>query len=654
MTLNLISCWAAGSCVATGNDVDGGVAETLANEQWTVAQFPPPANVASENFLSCAAPAFCVAVGVSGFQIGIETLSNGSWSATQAPLPANAAVNDPDAFPTGVSCPSAGSCIALGDYHDNTGSVYGGHGVAESLADGVWTATMLPAPADIGTEGYGAIASRPGLSSLYCASVQSCITVGEYANSSGDAKTLVETLANGTWTATGVSLPADAAAGNAGIDAGGPGALTCVGVTFCVAVGAYNLANTNPQEVAGMIQTLSGGTWTAIEAPLPAGASPTNTGISTVSCWTANGCVALGSYSNDTVAQGVIEALGSSVTPPPTNSLQAHIYLCTAQGSPTTTVVPGGYLTAFGPQFFVSKSTMSEANVKVGTYSIYSDAPHGYNFVSCGQGPVSTPAKQTVTVPPGGVANFYVNLAPPSPTSQVTSKNWAGYTLLTSSLKPLSVQVTVPTPETSCTTNSQAAFWIGYNGGNGVNTNYLPQVGFDMDCQPGAQSSQDICPGKTGYVYYFWWEMNPHAGSNPLCSTGPRPGQTVGLIFTPVGHQLYAYYEIFASNGNLVSIGFLHSFAPPQGANYSSMECIAEDPTLPSSPGLSGPPATLSDFNVVNFAGCSAIDDYSSGLTLIESQMGSGQNILATTTPISLDSQGVNHFSVTWMSGNLE
>jgi uncharacterized repeat protein (TIGR01451 family) len=99
----------------------------------------------------------------------------------------------------------------------------------------------------------------------------------------------------------------------------------------------------------------------------------------------------------------------------PQQNLTGEIYLCQG-GAQTTTLVPGGNLSATGPQTVSPSgaSTLNAAKVLVGDYTMSAVAPSGYNFTACGGtaavGNPPTTASQSVTVPSGGTGNgvFYV------------------------------------------------------------------------------------------------------------------------------------------------------------------------------------------------------------------------------------------------------
>jgi hypothetical protein len=325
-----VSCAGAGSCVVAGSyfdttRVDQGLLETLSDGKWTATKAPLPAAARSYgkpgvalSSVSCVSVGRCFVVGSYGDPLGpseqglLETLSDGKWTATEAPLPADANRSLTAALGT-VSCASAGSCVAAGFY--NATSVIG-QGLLETLSDGKWTATKAPLPADANRE---FVAS---LGQVSCAVAGSCVAVGLYNYNPGPktgnwlGQGLLETLSDGTWTATKAPLPADASSYSSTTP---PGAnlysVSCAGAGSCVAVGAYDLFGSDLGQ--GLLETLSDGKWTAIKAPVPAGGNVA--ALFSVSCSENGSCAAAGSYAGEGNSQDFLEALsgGTSPTGPP-------------------------------------------------------------------------------------------------------------------------------------------------------------------------------------------------------------------------------------------------------------------------------------------------------------------------------------------------
>ena len=308
---NDVACGAAGSCTAVGNYIDpttgknGGLIQTLKGGQWTAITAPvpsqltdtPPASLDLYD-VTCASATSCVAIGIYEKQAGslkadalvIETLNGGTWTATEAPLPAGATSPGLDS----ISCASATSCVAVGEYTDSSNDQ---EPLIDTLSNGTWTAAEAPMPAG---------GSSPSLSAVSCASAGSCVAVGTYTDRTGQPQGMIGTLANGTWTAATAPLPANA--DNASPPSMTLASVACPAPGSCTGTGSYTTSEGTWQ---GVLEDLSGGTWTATSAPLPSdAASPANAQFSWVACRSAQSCLAAGGYAETGGSQsGVIDTL---------------------------------------------------------------------------------------------------------------------------------------------------------------------------------------------------------------------------------------------------------------------------------------------------------------------------------------------------------
>lgn len=305
---------------------------------------------------SCPTAGSCVAVGryanAGGTQALIETLSAGSWSPMVAPLPSDALAS-PSADLAGISCPAAGTCVAVGQYSNASGL----QALVETLSFGVWTPVAAPLPGDADPTTFAQLAG------VSCPATGSCVAAGDYRDGSGNGQGLVESLAGGSWTPSQAPVPGDALAGSFATTLK---AISCPAPTSCIAGGDYN----NSAGRQGLVESLSSGTWTPGAAPIPAGANPDPYAtISSVSCPAAGSCVAVGNYKsggggfNDL---GLVETLASGSWTPMTAAVpgnaaaQPDAFLagvtCPAAG---TCLAVGNYVdqTAFRRPLFESLSS---------------------------------------------------------------------------------------------------------------------------------------------------------------------------------------------------------------------------------------------------------------------------------------------------------
>ncbi len=327
---SVVSCPAAGSCVAVGSYWDSadnihGLIETLSDGSWSASKAPtaglnpaPSADPGGLQALSCPAAGWCVAVGSYQDQAGsrdglIETLTNRSWTAQTAPVITGAS----HVQLLAVSCPARGSCVAVGDYEDTAGNL---QGLTEVLAGGTWTAATLPS---------AGLSPAPGpyiiLDAVSCPAAGSCVAAGWYQDAAHDRRGVIATLSSGIWTA--LTAP------EAGLNpAAAPNPLTllrgvsCPEPGMCAVVGNY--VSTSGQEV-GLSETLTGGTW------VPAAVARPFSGLTTVDCPAPGSCVAFGGPFVVTLSDGSWQTrmLPTSGLKPAGGVLSVSAVSCPAAGS---------------------------------------------------------------------------------------------------------------------------------------------------------------------------------------------------------------------------------------------------------------------------------------------------------------------------------
>jgi hypothetical protein len=141
----------------------------------------------------------------------------------------------------------------------------------------------------------GAADSPSYLDSVSCAMGSWCKVAGVYQDVSRGTDVVIDVLSGGQWTAEEAPLPADAATG--AVADSFLKSIDCTGVGSCTAVGSYKEASGG---TAGFIDTLAGGHWSSQTAPQPVGASDReDVHLMQVSCPTVGACAASGFYTND-------------------------------------------------------------------------------------------------------------------------------------------------------------------------------------------------------------------------------------------------------------------------------------------------------------------------------------------------------------------
>ena len=148
--------------------------------------------------------------------VGAQPPAQG-WTTTEAPLPTDAGngSTNPEVYTAGSSCPAVNACVIAGWYNDTNGKSWG---LIENQNGTTWTDTEAPQPNNAGSgtnQGLrigaancgGQLPCRP----LSCPTVSFCLAVGQFNDTAGYVEPLVETFANGSWSATQGPLPSDAA-----------------------------------------------------------------------------------------------------------------------------------------------------------------------------------------------------------------------------------------------------------------------------------------------------------------------------------------------------------------------------------------------------------------------------------------------------------
>jgi hypothetical protein len=317
-----VTCIGPGACVAVGHYVkEGGGEEAMAVTEtsgvWGMAsEIKSPANAASNpeallHWVACPALGSCVAVGTytnnGGHReamVAVET--SGSWgSASEIKLPANAASN-PTSRLWSVACSAVGSCIAIGEYSDETTNAEEAMVVAET--GGKWDqASQIALPANAKS------ATRSFLNSVVCVASGPCVADGTYTDGAGGEEAMVAEEMGGAWgQASEIAPPAHAASNpNTTLNP------ACAASGSCVLVGAYTDEGGGRE---AMFAEGASGVWgraSEIAAPVNAG---TNPGVifGEVQCPALGSCVAFGEYTNQAGATRDMEVTGMTA---PENTL---------------------------------------------------------------------------------------------------------------------------------------------------------------------------------------------------------------------------------------------------------------------------------------------------------------------------------------------
>jgi hypothetical protein len=193
ISLNAVSCTSANACEAVGDyspatDIYLALAEEWNGKVWKLQPVPEPTGTVLSQFVSVScSPASvsansCEAVGwdaVAPTEVPLAEVWNGTaWKAQSTPAAA--------APLYGVSCLSASSCTAVGHVFGSTGTPAS----AEAWNGTAWTVQSVPPPTG---------ATSDQLLAVSCVSAGSCEAVGDFTNAAGSVRTLAEVQSGTSW-----------------------------------------------------------------------------------------------------------------------------------------------------------------------------------------------------------------------------------------------------------------------------------------------------------------------------------------------------------------------------------------------------------------------------------------------------------------------
>jgi hypothetical protein len=193
------------------------------------------------------------------------TETAGTWgTGVEAALPANATTTSTGEqvvdLPS-VSCSSAGNCSAVGSYNNDTGS---DDAVLLTETAGTWATGVkaaLPTNADP--------TDQVDLNAVSCPSAGSCAAVGDYVDRAGNIRSLLLTRGAGKWSrGIGVALPANATH-TAEDQLGGLASVSCASPGNCSAVGKYRSGSDGSGVQGLLVTETDGSWLPGVEAVLP-------------------------------------------------------------------------------------------------------------------------------------------------------------------------------------------------------------------------------------------------------------------------------------------------------------------------------------------------------------------------------------------------
>ena len=178
-----------------------------------------------------------------------------------------------------VSCTSRSFCVAAGFLDKFT--------LADEWNGSSWSTMTTTQP---GVPGAG-----EGLNGISCTTSAFCIATGNFAGAPA-GQDLAQIWNGSTWSTSTTTDPGGTENGNV------LNSVSCTSRNFCVAAGTSLYGTPANQTLA---EIWNGSAWSTSAATDPGGGN--ENGIADVSCPSRNFCVAVGSYSNGTALQTLVE-----------------------------------------------------------------------------------------------------------------------------------------------------------------------------------------------------------------------------------------------------------------------------------------------------------------------------------------------------------
>jgi hypothetical protein len=188
----------------------------------------------------------------------------------------------------------------------------------------------------------------------------------------------------------------------------------------------------------------------------------------------------------------------------------------------------------------------------------------------------SAPKSAHAVVQPGGLAKLTGGAHGVRSNTAVSSENWSGYAVHSSTYKSVSASWTEPTGHCSGNKGDKySSFWIGLDG---YSSDSVEQTGSEVDCNG------------TSPKYYAWYEMYPHPSmvlSNPV-----SPGDHFTGSVTFNGGTSFTLKLTDSTKGWTKT-----ETESSSAAKRTSAEVIIEAPCCTASGGI----LPLADFGTANF-----------------------------------------------------
>jgi hypothetical protein len=283
--LTAVACSSASACTGVGSYSSGNsglaFAESWNGITWALQHIPNRSGTTFSNLtgIACPAATACTAVGAYSKGTGNLSLAEGwngtAWKIQTTPNPTGATSINLSA----VSCSAANACTAVGGYFDGSSNLT----LAEAWNGTKWSVQPTPNPS-------GSTSSN--LTGVSCAAANQCTAVGVFQNGFSNSA-LVEAWDGTSWTIQTTPTPAGASSSSLG-------SVSCPGTAQCTAVGGYATLTSS----FTLAEAWDGTGWSIQTTPNPS----TSSNLAGVSCPTATACAAVGNYYSNFVGKTLAEA----------------------------------------------------------------------------------------------------------------------------------------------------------------------------------------------------------------------------------------------------------------------------------------------------------------------------------------------------------
>lgn len=279
-SLSGVACISAADCIAVGSTGYGTdpLIESWNGTAWTIDTIPPGGGSLKE--IKCFGAADCIAVGWNSSSNTplIESWNGTSWTVQAVPSGVQGSL-------FGISCVTASSCYASGDYENGRAKPLLLHWNGTA-----WAAQASPALPKV----FGVPATEVNLDSVACYG-SDCTAAGGAFYWEGTPEASVTTTLAERWNGSAWSIEKT-------VNPGGnsPGndflyAVRCPSATSCTAAGEYG-DDADGSPGLPLIETWNGSTWSQATVPDPSHGN--GSGFTGLTCFTAS-CTAVGSQDSN-------------------------------------------------------------------------------------------------------------------------------------------------------------------------------------------------------------------------------------------------------------------------------------------------------------------------------------------------------------------